>query len=105
MERLPCSHDICLVRASVEEFLNGRVEGRRDVQVRVYLCKRLEDEASLGESGMRQGEVRRVSHRRSHNEEIDVQNARRPAATLLFRRAAFGPFQLLGKEQQVLRTV
>jgi len=105
MERHRRSNDICIVRASVEEFLNGRVERRRDVQVRVHVGQRLEDEPSLGESGMRQGEIRSVSHRRSHNEEINVQNAWSPAASFLFRRAAFGLFHLLRKEQQVLRAV
>ena len=57
LERQPRSNDICIVQASVEELLNGRVERHRDVQVRVHVGERLEDEPPVGESGMRQGEI------------------------------------------------
>jgi hypothetical protein len=100
-----CSNDVRIVRASVEEFSNGRLKGCRDVQVRVYVGQRLQDKPPVGKSGMRQRERRCVPYHVSHNEEIDVQYARRPAASLLFRRAAFGAFQLLRNKQQVLRTV
>jgi hypothetical protein len=84
--------DICIVRTSVEELSNGRLEGCRDVQVRVHVGQRLENEPPVGKSGMRQRERRCVPYHVSHNEKIDVQYARRPAATLRFRRTAFGAF-------------